>query len=112
MYKVMKVLPPKEEILRHCPMVEVQQQLYNEIVHRSRAAWKQSRDSLGLQMFLYSLHFEQVVREAQKNANTEEIAARKLLKNLLMELRKAANHPMLCRHFFSLDTVSCFSVSN
>uniref|UniRef100_A0A8B9L0D7 DNA helicase n=1 Tax=Astyanax mexicanus TaxID=7994 RepID=A0A8B9L0D7_ASTMX len=77
--EVLKQLPAKEEQIEFCPMSEKQQQLYDELFNR-------------LKNFSNSL-------EGRKRELT----------NVMMQLRKMANHPLLHRQYYTSQRLAAMS---
>ncbi|KAI9727887.1 MAG: hypothetical protein M1828_005292 [Chrysothrix sp. TS-e1954] len=85
--QVLKQLPKKSHSEQYCDMTDSQRSIYDEILTRVKKTL-QDRDSMN----------------AQKNAKTKEKASREST-NVMMELRKAAIHPLLFRRQYSQDTL-------
>ncbi|EGC30034.1 hypothetical protein DICPUDRAFT_158303 [Dictyostelium purpureum] len=125
---VSKELKPKKEIIERCVMPEFQQNTYNTVIKRSKAQWanrdlikqkedtkkrkKKSTSLLDPDCDLLDLTIDDSVVE---NGNGEEKLTAKqkelakqikqgngsfVLNNILMQLRKASNHPLLCKNIF------------
>lgn len=74
---VLKDLPQKFQVVERCKMTETQQELYDTILRTSRQSYRQAIDS-----------------------NNKKKGALDQFKNMVMHLRKAANHPMLFRNIY------------
>lgn len=75
------MLQPKTITTTRCTFTDVQQDVYNKIFLRSRAAFLENQRAQG------------------ESPNTASIAH--FLQNVLMQLRKTANHPALVRSFYT-----------
>ncbi|KAI7877169.1 SNF2 family DNA-dependent ATPase [Lichtheimia hyalospora FSU 10163] len=74
---VLKDLPQKFQVVERCQMTETQQELYDTILRTSRQSYRQAID-----------------------ASDKKKGALDQFKNMVMHLRKAANHPMLFRNIY------------
>ncbi|KAI9491570.1 SNF2 family N-terminal domain-containing protein [Zychaea mexicana] len=75
---VLKDLPQKMHVIERCKMTKSQQNLYNTILSESKQSYKEALDS----------------KPGQKKDKLDRF------KNIVMELRKAADHPMLFRYIY------------
>ncbi|CDS10310.1 hypothetical protein LRAMOSA02986 [Lichtheimia ramosa] len=74
---VLKDLPQKFQVIERCKMTQTQQELYDTILHTSRQSYQQA-----------------IVSDKKKKGAFDQF------KNMVMHLRKAANHPMLFRNIY------------
>ncbi|CAO3631257.1 unnamed protein product [Cunninghamella blakesleeana] len=81
--QVLSHLPKKTHYIENCPMVECQQELYQSIILESRS------------------QYTKVLEESDKNKN--QITDK--LRNTVMQLRKAADHPLLFRRLYNDDKI-------
>ncbi|OCF58061.1 hypothetical protein L486_04089 [Kwoniella mangroviensis CBS 10435] len=97
-------LPPKIESVEHCEMTKVQAKLYNETMNRSRKVLQELTDD--------ALENEAaLVEETEQKPNAKKATKAKPKKgqitpaasssNILMDLRKAASHPLLFRRLYT-----------
>ncbi|WVW79997.1 hypothetical protein I302_101970 [Kwoniella bestiolae CBS 10118] len=97
-------LPPKIEMVEHCEMTKVQAKLYNETMNRSRKVLQELTDD--------ALENEAAVVEETEQKTTAKKATKAKPKkgqitpaasssNILMDLRKAASHPLLFRRLYT-----------
>ena len=76
---VLKDLPQKTQVIERCKMTENQRNLYTAILSESKQSYKEALDS-------------KPGSKKKKDNNR--------FKNIIMELRKAADHPLLFRHIY------------
>ncbi|WWC87733.1 uncharacterized protein L201_002625 [Kwoniella dendrophila CBS 6074] len=98
-------LPPKIETVEHCEMTKVQSKLYHETMNRSRKVLQELSDD--------ALETEAAnVEETEQKSNAKKTTKAKSKKggqitpaasssNILMDLRKAASHPLLFRRLYT-----------
>ncbi|WRT65569.1 uncharacterized protein IL334_002514 [Kwoniella shivajii] len=97
-------LPPKIEKVEHCEMSKVQAKLYNETMQRSKKVLQELSDD--------ALENAAVnAEEAEQKSTTKKATKAKPKKgqitpaasssNILMDLRKAASHPLLFRRLYT-----------
>jgi len=97
--QVLKELPKKMERVEYCDMSNHQRRIYNEALRRSRTlASIIPSDTSKVDMDVEVL--SKPTRKAKLPAPKDTSA------NVLMDLRKAASHPMLFRRKFTDDTLS------
>lgn len=99
--KVLKDLPKKNERIEWCDMTELQRSIYRDTLQRSRKTIIESQvDEIS----------ESSSSKPSKKARLATRPKDKLYaensSNVLMDLRKAASHPMLFRTRFTDDTLS------
>ncbi|KAI8144965.1 SNF2 family N-terminal domain-containing protein [Fennellomyces sp. T-0311] len=75
---VLKDLPQKTQVIERCKMSKNQQNLYNTILSESKQSYKEALDS----------------KTKTKKDGLERF------KNIVIQLRKAADHPLLFRHIY------------
>lgn len=92
--QVLKELPRKIEEVVYCDLIDSQKEIYAEVLSRS----KKSLISGGLDE-------DEEEQAKKKGAKGEKSSTTPLSTNILMELRKAANHPMLFRRLYNDRTV-------
>ncbi|KAH8920709.1 hypothetical protein BT69DRAFT_1222449 [Atractiella rhizophila] len=96
-FQVLKDLPQKLERIEYCELTDMQRQVYRETMLRSKKTLLGAAD-------INKLAGEESSEEVKKNTKTTK-TGRKTTNNssanVLMELRKAANHPMLFRKLYS-----------
>lgn len=81
---VLKDLPKKIQVIERCPMTKNQQKLYDSILSESRQSYKEALNSKS---------------QAAKKEGTDRF------KNIVIQLRKAADHPLLFRHIYDDKTL-------
>lgn len=93
--QVLQDLPPKTEIIEYCEMTPAQKEIYRETLAKHKKAVAESKE-------------EPVEEEAPKpkkrgraSAKTGKQVQENTSSNVLMALRKAANHPMLFRRIYT-----------
>jgi len=98
---VLKDLPKKTERIEWCDMTELQRTIYHDTLNRSRKTIVEA-----------SLDDDNAVANSTKPSK-RKVAARPKDKmyaenssNVLMDLRKAASHPMLFRTLFTDETLT------
>ncbi|KIJ49366.1 hypothetical protein M422DRAFT_246455 [Sphaerobolus stellatus SS14] len=96
---VLKDLPKKSERIEWCEMTPLQKSIYRDALKRSRKAVLEAT----------VLQAEEEEGTEKKAKGKKSAAAKKAAKdtssNVLMDLRKAASHPMLFRRLFDDDLV-------
>ncbi|KIP08428.1 hypothetical protein PHLGIDRAFT_69414 [Phlebiopsis gigantea 11061_1 CR5-6] len=103
---VLQDLPKKTERIEWCEMTSLQKSIYNEALHRSRKtvfdveATAQTETTNG----------KGAKKKGKNNARTKDKLYVENSTNVLMDLRKAASHPMLFRRRFTDDTLT--SIAN
>ncbi|GAA6005929.1 hypothetical protein JCM10207_007278 [Rhodosporidiobolus poonsookiae] len=119
--QVLKDLPQKFERIEYCPMTDMQKQVYDEAVQRSRraltGAGEDEIEEMGEQ------DDDEGVDEAPEDAGAKPKRANKRSKpavahtktgnkadttssaHVLTDLRKASNHPMLFRRLYDVKTL-------
>lgn len=104
--QVLQDLPKKTERIEWCEMTSLQKSIYNEALHRSRKtvfdveATAQTETTNG----------KGAKKKGKNNARTKDKLYVENSTNVLMDLRKAASHPMLFRRRFTDDTLT--SIAN
>ncbi|KAJ3575099.1 hypothetical protein NP233_g1325 [Leucocoprinus birnbaumii] len=102
--QVLQDLPQKTERIEWCEMTDLQKSIYNEALQRSRRTILEmeekevSTDS--------SAGTGKKATKANGKAKVKEKIYAENSSNVLMDLRKAASHPMLFRKRFTDDTLS------
>ncbi|KAE8226142.1 hypothetical protein CF319_g1232 [Tilletia indica] len=89
--KVLTELMSKTERTEYCDMTRVQKKLYNEALSRTRAALMEQDNSTQTRSSV-----------AKKKASTSS-------SHVLMDLRKAANHPLLFRTIYTDAKIAAFA---
>ncbi|KAL9551869.1 hypothetical protein MBANPS3_004051 [Mucor bainieri] len=93
---VLKDLPSKEQIIERCDMTENQAKLYNHIIEQTKKKY-QAMESLP----------EQQQQQQQKpvvaEKRTEMQAQFEDMSNVVIHLRKAADHPLMFRNVYTDD---------
>ncbi|WVO18027.1 hypothetical protein L204_105725 [Cryptococcus depauperatus] len=96
-------LPPKTETVEHCEMTKAQSQLYSETMRKSKKILSEMDENA----------LEEVAGEDDAAASNSKTAVTKKTKakkpsglatsgaNILMDLRKAASHPLLFRRLYT-----------
>ncbi|WWC60156.1 uncharacterized protein I303_102720 [Kwoniella dejecticola CBS 10117] len=99
-------LPPKIESVEHCEMTKVQAKLYNETMNRSRKVLQELTDDALENEAANVEETEQKTSKTKttkakpkKGQNASTIGASS--SNILMDLRKAASHPLLFRRLYT-----------
>ncbi|MBW0539044.1 hypothetical protein O181_078759, partial [Austropuccinia psidii MF-1] len=110
--QVLKDLPKKIEQVVYCPMEQRQAEIYNEVMKRSKKHWMAMRDGL-------EPDGDDDLKEMENGLLGKNLKKKKktgLKKsvlmttcNVLMELRKAAIHPMLFRNLYDDQTIEKMS---
>lgn len=93
--KVLKDLPNKTERIEWCDMTDLQRSIYRDTLHRSRNTIVEAGPEAGTEA--------PSGKQAKKrpNARPKDKLYSENSTNVLMDLRKAASHPMLFRTRFS-----------
>lgn len=89
--QVLKDLPKKTERIEWCEMTALQKSIYRDALQRSRKAVIEATASLPSDTLING-KVKKGPRETKKSKDTST--------NVLMDLRKAASHPMLFRRLF------------
>lgn len=95
-------LPPKEETKLVCKLPEVQRKLYTDVVESSRKALA-ARTEAELEELIDS-DDEGKVKKTNAKAKANQVV-KKASANILMDLRKAAIHPLLFRRHYTDDII-------
>ncbi|KAI9301704.1 SNF2 family N-terminal domain-containing protein [Cunninghamella echinulata] len=93
--QVLSHLPKKTHYIEQCPMTTNQQQLYHTIINDSKSKYKD------------------ILEQDEDNSNMKEVIGNKTKKNsmverftnVIMHLRKAADHPLLFRNIYTDDKI-------
>ncbi|RXK41229.1 hypothetical protein M231_01379 [Tremella mesenterica] len=98
-------LPPKIETVEHCDMSPVQAKIYRETMKRSRKALEELDDD-ALEAAAADDEAEankhhQVDSKKAKDAKEKQKSKESSSSNILMDLRKAASHPLLFRRLYT-----------
>jgi SWI/SNF-related matrix-associated actin-dependent regulator 1 of chromatin subfamily A len=103
--KVLKELPKKTEVVEYCEMSGLQSIIYNEALRRSRTlAATASPDDQTKELGIKDTEKR---RKGSKAATKSKVLLSKdTSSNVLMDLRKAASHPMLFRRRFTDEKLS------
>ena len=103
MIQVLRDLPKKTERIEWCELTSLQKKLYNDALRRSRKTvmdlTEEPSDSAGTKPG------KRAQKKGKANARKEKQYVENSA-NVLMDLRKAASHPMLFRCLFTDETVS------
>ncbi|KAK0533262.1 DNA-dependent ATPase fun30 [Tilletia horrida] len=95
--KVLTELMSKTERIEYCDMTRVQKKLYNETLSRTRAALIEQEASTK-------------TRSASAAANKRKASSTAAShSHVLMDLRKAANHPLLFRTIYTESKIAAFA---
>lgn len=92
-------LPPKIEKVEHCDMTQVQAKLYRETMARSHKALQELSDDV-LNEAAEDEEQEITAKPKTKAAKKEEKKPAHNSSHILMDLRKAASHPLLFRRLY------------
>ncbi|TRM69915.1 SNF2 family N-terminal domain-containing protein [Schizophyllum amplum] len=98
--EVLKDLPDKHERVEWCEMVQSQQEIYSEAVRRSRKTVRQAEELAEVQ------EDDAKTKGKKKPATASKVTSA----HVLMDLRKAASHPMLFRKRFTDDMLRPIAV--
>ena len=96
----MKDLPEKHERVEWCDMVESQREIYAEAVRRSRKSIQEVQDEA-----------EEKQKEAKAKGKKATGVSKVTSAHVLMDLRKAASHPMLFRRLFTEEMLRPIAVA-
>ncbi|WVR03919.1 hypothetical protein IAU60_000918 [Kwoniella sp. DSM 27419] len=98
-------LPPKIETVEHCEMTKVQAKLYNETMQRSKKVLQELTDEALDAAAVDEEAANQKATTAKKGAKPKakkgQIVPASSSSNILMDLRKAASHPLLFRRLYT-----------
>jgi SWI/SNF-related matrix-associated actin-dependent regulator of chromatin subfamily A containing DEAD/H box 1 len=107
---VLKDLPNKTERIEWCDMTELQRSIYMEALQRSRKtvldAETSSIDTPTADTPPTNGHSKAAKKKARPNARPKDKMYLENSSNVLMDLRKAASHPMLFRKRFTDDILA------
>ncbi|KAL1757568.1 SNF2 family N-terminal domain-containing protein [Schizophyllum commune] len=98
--EVLKDLPEKHERVEWCDMVESQREIYAEAVRRSRKSIQEVQDEA-----------EEKQKEAKAKGKKAAGVSKVTSAHVLMDLRKAASHPMLFRRLFTEEMLRPIAVA-
>jgi SWI/SNF-related matrix-associated actin-dependent regulator of chromatin subfamily A containing DEAD/H box 1 len=102
--KVLNDLPSKTERIEWCDMTKTQQKLYKDAMQRSRKTVLDATPPVSGQSTPLDTH-----ATSKKKGTQQKSKAKAYLENstnVLMDLRKAASHPMLFRNLFTDSILS------
>ena len=102
--QVLKDLPKKTERIEWCELTSLQKSIYRDALRRSR------KTVLDLEKEDTPSNTNTKGKTTKKNAKSKEKLYLENSSNVLMDLRKAASHPMLFRTRFTDETLS--SITN
>lgn len=94
--QVLQDLPPKKEIIEYCDMTPTQREIYREILAKHKKAVVEYTPS-GTNT---PVEAPVPKKRGKAAAKTGKPAQENTTSNILMSLRKAANHPMLFRRIY------------
>ncbi|WVF67108.1 hypothetical protein IAT40_001853 [Kwoniella sp. CBS 6097] len=98
-------LPPKIEKVEHCEMSKVQAKLYNETMQRSRKVLQElsddALDAAAADEEVADQKKPAAKKAAKSKAKKGQITPASSSNNILMDLRKAASHPLLFRRLYT-----------
>ncbi|OCF30483.1 hypothetical protein I316_07865 [Kwoniella heveanensis BCC8398] len=98
-------LPPKIETVEHCEMSKVQAKLYSETMQRSRKVLQElsddALDAAAADDEVANQKKPAAKKTTKSNAKKGQITPASSSNNILMNLRKAASHPLLFRRLYS-----------
>lgn len=97
--QVLQDLPKKLEQIEYCEMSSIQRKVYIDTVKRSRKALEDPNVALDLEEKFFDEE-EKPKKGKKANTKTGGIAKENSTANILMQLRKASNHPMLFRRLY------------
>lgn len=100
--QVLQDLPQKTERIEWCEMTDLQKSIYTDALHRSRRTIMEMEDKDSMT----DSSGGDKKRTAKANGKTKEKVYMENSSNVLMDLRKAASHPMLFRTRFTDDILS------
>lgn len=105
-YQVLQDLPKKSERIEWCEMTPLQRSIYNKALQRSRKTIfdvaTNNTESSGTPVTGRG----KPGRKTRANARTKDKMYLENSSNVLMDLRKAASHPMLFRERFTDETLT------
>lgn len=106
--QVLKDLPNKTERIEWCDMTELQRSIYMDALQRSRKTVLDAETTSvdGIDTPSSNGHPKAVKKKARINARTKDKMYLENSSNVLMDLRKAASHPMLFRKRFTDEILS------
>lgn len=94
--QVLKDLPPRTDRIESCELSEAQKQIYDGILEKSRAAMQKGEISV-----------DDEEAESKPKPKRGQVPQRDdTSTNILMELRKAASHPLLFRRIYTDDVIA------
>ncbi|KAG8863277.1 hypothetical protein FRB96_008768 [Tulasnella sp. 330] len=99
--QVLKDLPQKTERIEYCYMTPLQRTIYREALKRSR----KTIQTLGEDGQPLDAAAEPAKPKRTQKSKTGKVMTGDTSSNVLMDLRKAASHPMLFRRHFPLDKI-------
>src|SRR5258708_12947845 len=101
--QVLKDLPTKTERIEWCEMTDLQQEIYNEALQRSRKMLEGlTGDGKGLREMVDAedANDDEATKKAKAKSKKPLLKSATSTAHVLMDLRKAACHPMLFRQRF------------
>ena len=98
--KVLKDLPNKSERIEWCDMTDLQRSIYRDTLRRSRNTIAEAGPEVGT-----DAPSGKQTKKPRPNARVKDKLYAENSTNVLMDLRKAASHPMLFRTRFSDETL-------
>ncbi|KAG5639390.1 hypothetical protein H0H81_002922 [Sphagnurus paluster] len=101
---VLKDLPNKTERIEWCSMTNLQQTIYEDALQRSRKTILDDMASLDDSEVQSKARSKLPKKKSRTNGRTKDKMYLENSSNVLMDLRKAASHPMLFRKLFT-DTI-------
>ncbi|KAG6861084.1 hypothetical protein C0995_004021 [Termitomyces sp. Mi166 len=104
--QVLKDLPNKTERIEWCVMTDLQQSIYQDALQRSRKTVLDERSSEDESEIPLSKGLKPSKKKGRSNGRTKDKKYIENSSNVLMDLRKAASHPMLFRTLFTDTTLS------
>ncbi|KAK4512595.1 uncharacterized protein ATC70_003298 [Mucor velutinosus] len=91
---VLKDLPRKEQIIEHCDMTENQAKLYNHIIEQTKKKYQEMQTTAAEVAEQQPLVVE---KKTDMQAQFEDMS------NVVIHLRKAADHPLMFRNVYTDD---------
>ena len=96
--QVLQDLPPKTEIVVYCDMTPAQRDIYRETLAKHKKLVVEYAPSGSTTP---AAQPEPTKKRGRTAAKTGKVAVENTTSNVLMSLRKAANHPMLFRRMYN-----------
>jgi SWI/SNF-related matrix-associated actin-dependent regulator 1 of chromatin subfamily A len=106
---VLKDLPKKHEAIRWCEMTDLQSKIYRDTIRRSRKTIMEAEPEANLDEPVVPGKGKGAAKKKKPAGKTKEKQYAENSSNVLMDLRKAALHPLLFRTHFHDKTLDAIA---